>query len=558
MAAEASKILGLGPVNLLKSEGEPGSERVEIDTSAAFESVKEATNRFGGMGFWKPSSRVHASQQVDEKINIAKAEKQAELLERDLIIKERETLDVLKELETTRIIVEELKFKLQKEASETNAFAKENTRNHNNVHSVAEEAENENHESNMDVSDAPGIILLELEQAKMNLARTTTDLVDIRATVDLYNKKIERERMLLDKTRQRLSSDTSKISSLEEELDQTKQALELTKHTELQGSSPNHLDIVTRELQKLGSETEQFKEVGRAARSEVLRALSQIEQTRSGIKTAEIRLVAAKKMKKAAKASEAVALAEIRALSNGENKSNASEHKCESVTLTLEEYSSLISRAIEANEACKDEAVLDANLSKTDILNRVENVIEELKISKKTLEEALSRVEAANEGKLAVEEALRKWRSEHSQKQRSVHNSTKFKNSHRFLHRKESHLLDENGMNHGNDELKPVLKPSLSIGQILSRKLLQTKEYENGTEGEKSLRKRQVSLRHFLSKHNANPHSPVKKDGKENLELPSPRKKFSFARITILVKKQMKNKKKKSSSINLNVSQLER
>ncbi|KZV20192.1 WEB family protein-like [Dorcoceras hygrometricum] len=510
------------------------SERVQIDTSAPFESVKEAANRFGGMGFWKPSSRVHASQD-DEKINLAQ---QAEQLERDLIIKERETFDVLKELETTRTIVEELKLELQKEA-----FAKEKSRNPNNANSAAENA-----------SDAPGIILLELEQAKMNLARTTTDLVDIRATVGLYNKKIEKERMLLDKTRQRLSSNTSKISSLEQDLDQTKQALELTKHTEVvHGSSP----ILTRKLQKLSSEMEQFKEVGRAARSEVLRALSQIEQTRSGIKTAEIRLVAAKKMKKAARASEAVALEEIRALSNGENRSDASEHKCESVSLTLEEYSSLISRAIEANEAHKDREV-HANLSKTEILNRVEELTEELKISKETLEEALSRVEAANRSKLAVEEALHRWRSEYSQKQRSVHNSTKFKNSHRFLHRKESHMLDENVKNHGNDELQPVLKPSLSIGQILSKKLLLTKEYENGMQGEKSIKNCQVSLRHFLSKQESNPHSHVKKDCKENSEFRSPRKKLGFARISVLVRRQMKNKKKKQSSINLNVSQLER
>ncbi|KAL0347547.1 UNVERIFIED_CONTAM: WEB family protein [Sesamum calycinum] len=469
-----------------------------------------------------------------ESFDVVKVEEQAAQLERDLITKERETLDVLKELEATKNIVEELKLKLQKEASEINAALTANAHN-NDVNSVAEipeegECETDNNGiGGLDLcpSAAPGLILLELKQAKLNLTRTTNNLADIRATVDLYNKKIEKERASLEKTRVRLSSNTSKISGLEEELNQSKQKLELVKGAEVQDTSNDPINI-TRELHKLSSETEQFKQVGEAARLEVQRAMSEIEQTKTRIRTAEIRLRAAKKMKEAARASEAVALAEIKALSNGENKSSTSQ--CENITLTLEEYSSLISKAREAEQACK-----------------VEEATEEVKISKKTLEEALSRVEAANKGKLAVEEALRVWRSEHGHKRRSIHNSTKFKNPHPSIHRKESRLLDVNGLNLVNEELKPVLKPTLSIGQILSRKLLLTEEYENGMQTEKSMGKRKVSLGQMLTKPNADPH-PGKKSGKENNELPAKRKKFGFARISLLVTKQSKKKKKQTAN----------
>lgn len=482
-------------------------------------------------------------------MDIAKLEKQAAELERELIMKEKETLDVLKELETTKMTVEELKANLQKETSEVS----EAICGKDESSAVEDEKENQTANSlDLCPSSAPGFILLELKQAKLNLTRTTNDLADIRATVESYNKKIEKERISLEKTRQRLSSNSLKVSSLEKELDQTKEKLETAKHDEAK-MSDDPKDIA-RELQRLSSETERFKKVGEAARSEVLRATSEIEQTKVRIRTAEIRLVAAKKMKEAARAAEAVALAEIKALSNNENSSSASEVKPDVLTITFEEYSSLMSRVREAEEACQKrvaDAMLqvdDANVSKTEILKKVEEAREEVKYSKKALEEALGRVEAANKGKLAVEEALRKWRSERGQKRRSVHNSTKFKNP--SQNRKDPRLLDVNGVNMVTDDLKPVLKPTLSIGQILSRKLLLTEDFENGMHGDKSTGKRKVSLAQMLGKHYGDVHHPARKTGEENAkqQFPAKRKKFGFARMSLLVTKQNKKKKKQTAA----------
>ncbi|KAK7285526.1 hypothetical protein RJT34_20300 [Clitoria ternatea] len=67
-------------------------------------------------------------------------------------------------------------------------------------------------------SSAPGLILMELKQAKLNLNRTTNDIADVRALVESLNKKLEKERISLEKTHERLTQNTSKISSLEEEL----------------------------------------------------------------------------------------------------------------------------------------------------------------------------------------------------------------------------------------------------------------------------------------------------------------------------------------------------
>lgn len=483
-------------------------------------------------------------------------------LEKDLVIKEKETFNILKELESTKLLVEKLRQKIQNETSEANAAVNSNV-DDEKVHHVMKTEEKESQESfssgnqhivgssDLCPSSAPGVILMELKQAKLNLTRTTSDLLGIQSTVESYSKKIEKERNSLDKTRQRLCSNSSKISLLEEELNQTKQKLHFVKIAEIKGSADNVFDI-SREVHRLDSETEHYKQIGEVARSEVSRAISEIGQTKDMIKTAEIRLVAATKMKEAARASEAVALAEVKALLKSEELVGSKEQNPKNVILSYEEYSSLISKAREAEDICKmkelDALLLvdQANESESVFMKRVEEASKEAETSKKVLEEALNRVEAANRGKLAVEEALRKWRSEHGQKRRSSQNSTKFKNS---SYRRDSRLLDVNGQNMQNDDLKPVLKQTLSIGQILSRKLLLTEDFENGVQAENNMGTQKTSLGQMISKTIEDDKKLAPKSEGEggNKKVAAKKKKFGFARISLLTTKQSKKSKKQNS-----------
>uniref|UniRef100_A0A5B7AHF2 WEB family protein n=1 Tax=Davidia involucrata TaxID=16924 RepID=A0A5B7AHF2_DAVIN len=530
------------------------NSRAEIDTSPPFGSVEEAVTRFGGRGSWIPHHllRLGLHHGIEE-FDIEKVEEHAAELEKDLIAKERETLNVLKEVEVTKRVVEVLKLKLAKEVFECMASPDLSSDSQGST-------PNEKSPGSLSLCPAPSprLILMELNQAKLNLDKTTNDLVVIRASVESLNKKMRKEKNSLEKTGERRTSNSAGVLSIEEKLSGARVKLQIANDDAEPNGGPQNSTNVLRELQQLNFEAEQFKQMAEAASYEVMKAMSDIEQTKTSIKMVEMRLVAAKRMEEAARAVEAVALAEINARSNTESSSGVFLQKHEGITLSFEEYSSLVQKAQKAEDLSKKRAVDtmhhidDANVSKVDILKKLEETTEEAKHGKKSLGEALGNIEVANRRKVVAEDTFCRGKSQHGQMRHSGQNCSKFKlkNSYASYGHRDSQLLDGNE-SLIKDKSMPVLRSTISIGDVLSRKLVLQDDFMVGKHMEGHTERQEVSLSQMLREQSGLIFSSSKalKDEGVCKQFFSQRKKFGFIHVSL--PPLTKQSKKKVQALNL-------
>lgn len=446
--------------------------RVEIDTSPPFGSVEEAVTHFGGKGSWIPHHLLRLTRNHIEDYDFDKVEEQATQIEKDLLVKERETLGVLQELENTKKFVEGLKLKLVKDVSEC-----------------------------MGTPDkirpcpppSPGLIQMELNQAKLNLNRSTNDLALIRSSVESLNDKMKKEKNPIRKP-------------LEMQADLT--------HIVENKSDYKKLENILKELRVVNFEAEQFKNISEAAKYEMMKAMSEIEQTKNSINMVEMRLTAARKMEEAARAVEAITFAEIKA-----NK------KPNGVTLSFEEYSCLTQKAQLIEEISKRRLRM----------KRAEETTKEIVHGQSSKEN-----DGKIEGKTIEQNGMRQY---------DQISMLKFKNSYPPCGNTDPQPLDGSDPNLVEEKTVPVMRSTISIGDILSRKLILQDDIVVGNNAQTNSERQQVTLSQMLRDQSGLILQPKKglKEGIIRKQFVSQRKRFGFIDISLPLTRQSKKKPQASN-----------
>ncbi|KAK4261509.1 hypothetical protein QN277_004496 [Acacia crassicarpa] len=245
------------------------------------------------------------------------------------------------------------------------------------------------------------------------------------------NKVLEEVKINIEKASAELNSVITTIRRSEETVSLAfatlKAELEIKSQiasAEIKKNRAREMIRLDKKLEQAAQEADYAKSLAHAAEIGLCEAKEEAEQVKAKASAVESRLQAAQMKLEDAKYYEKVAIEAVNALQDSESAENNNDMDSPSeVTLVgLKEYYELRKRAREAEKSA-DSRVVAANSqvdmakdSELNSLNKLEEANQELAARKESLKMATEKAEKAQEGKLGVEQELRKWKADQEQK----------------------------------------------------------------------------------------------------------------------------------------------